>query len=100
MEEDEPIEETKITTVTDGVFTMTVGPSNLNSESSGFSNVKPDVREIFTPSPRMNCSMTVKNGLLYLYGGLVEDNDKQFTLADMYSLGELQNTNNTQTISF
>jgi hypothetical protein len=35
----------------------------------------------------MNCGLAVKHGLLYLYGGLIEDGDKQFTLSDFYSLG-------------
>jgi len=34
----------------------------------------------------MGTGMCVKHGSLYLYGGLVEDGDKQFTLNDMFSL--------------
>lgn len=70
----------------DGIFKVTVGPatsvasSQQNAESSSGAHV-------FTPSPRMNCGLVVKHGILYLYGGLVEDGDKQFTLSDFYSLG-------------
>ena len=39
------------------------------------------------PSPRMGPGVCVKHGLLYLYGGTVEDGDKQFTLNDMFALG-------------
>ena len=41
---------------------------------------------LFVPHPRMNPILTVKNGILYLYGGLYEDGDRQFTLRDFYSL--------------
>lgn len=41
------------------------------------------------PSPRMNAGMVVKNNILYLYGGLVEEGDRQYTLCDFYSLGML-----------
>lgn len=40
------------------------------------------------PSPRMGAQMCVKHGLLYLFGGTVEDGDKQFTLNDIFSLGK------------
>jgi hypothetical protein len=41
------------------------------------------------PSPRMGSGLCVKHGLLYLYGGIVEDGDKQYTLNDMFALGKL-----------
>mgnify|MGYP006952282179 FL=1 len=85
MEEVE--EEQKITTVTDGVFTMTVGPSLSSGESATDLKTVNNKVNIFSPSPRMNSGLIVKNGNLFLYGGLVEDDDKQYTLADMYSLG-------------
>jgi hypothetical protein len=44
---------------------------------------------IFTPSARINPSLAVKNNILYMYGGMFEDGDKQYTLNDLYSLGEL-----------
>ncbi|KAK6627412.1 hypothetical protein RUM44_009889 [Polyplax serrata] len=85
MEEVEVEDEPKVTTVTDGVFTMTIMPSSATSVNSN-SEVKNVDPNVFTPSPRMNCGLTVKNGTLYLFGGLVEDDEKQLTLSDMYSL--------------
>ncbi|CAF1296902.1 unnamed protein product [Rotaria sp. Silwood1] len=39
------------------------------------------------PSSRMNAAMVIKQGILYLYGGLRElDEKKQYTLGDFYSL--------------
>ena len=41
------------------------------------------------PTPRFGASMAVaKSGQLFLFGGMVEDGDKQITLNDFYSLGE------------
>ena len=47
--------------------------------------------KVMMPSPRMGAQMCVKHGLLYLYGGTVEDGDKQFTLNDMFALGMEKN---------
>jgi hypothetical protein len=71
----------------DGIFKVTV--SSVTSVSSSQQNVdsSSEAQQAFTPSPRMNCGLAVKHGLLYLYGGLIEDGDKQFTLSDFYSLG-------------
>lgn len=88
MTEVEP-EEQKITTVTDGVFTITINSSSGNPENCINSEGKTNESNIFLPPPRMNSGLTIKNGHLYLFGGLVEDGDKQLTLADMYSLGSL-----------
>lgn len=40
-----------------------------------------------TPSPRMKLGLVVCEGILYLYGGVFEDGDKQYTLSDFYSIG-------------
>ena len=37
------------------------------------------------PCARMNAQLAVQSGLLYLYGGMYEDDDKQVTLQDMYA---------------
>ena len=40
------------------------------------------------PSPRFGALMAIDKGLLYLFGGMVEDsNDKQLTHKDFYALG-------------
>ncbi len=70
----------------DATFTVTIGPqSSTRTVQSGDAN-SGDNRAPFTPHPRMNALLAVKQGVLYLYGGLYEDGDKQITLSDMYSL--------------
>lgn len=44
---------------------------------------------IFTPSPRINPGLAVKQNTLYLYGGMFEDGDRTYTLNDFYSLGDI-----------
>lgn len=39
------------------------------------------------PSPRMKAGLAISKGILYLYGGQVEQKNKQYTLGDLYSLG-------------
>ena len=40
------------------------------------------------PSPRFGALMAIDKGMLYLFGGMVEDsNDKQLTHKDFYALG-------------
>ena len=73
------------TTYDDGIFKVTIGPQGVSGEGGRESEVDMDV-EIFTPSPRMNALLAVKSGVLYLYGGIYEEGDKQVTLADFYSL--------------
>lgn len=38
------------------------------------------------PCPRSSAMATVKHGKLYLYGGMFEVGDRQFTLSDLYNL--------------
>lgn len=71
----------------DGIFKVTVGPATSVASSQQNAESSSGAQHVFTPSPRMNCGLVVKHGILYLYGGLVEDGDKQFTLSDFYSLG-------------
>nr|SVE71458.1 EOG090X0KWJ [Daphnia similis]SVE72091.1 EOG090X0KWJ [Daphnia similis]SVE72718.1 EOG090X0KWJ [Daphnia similis] len=73
--------------VDDGVFTLTIGPSssgNAENPSSGATGAV--AVQVTTPSPRMGSGLCVKHGVLYLYGGIVEDGDKQYTLNDMFTL--------------
>lgn len=68
------------------VFKVTVGPQSSTS-AENMESVEDDIPvNVFTPSPRMNALLAVKNGVLFLYGGIYEMGDKQFTLSDMYSL--------------
>lgn len=79
----------------DGVFTVTVGPSQ--SSSSGVCRGAVDAPDVFTPLPRINAGMAIKRGVLYLYGGMFEDGDKQLTLDDFYTL-DLNKLEEWQTI--
>ena len=38
------------------------------------------------PGPRMNTHMTMKSGILYLYGGILEQGDRSYVLNDLWSL--------------
>lgn len=40
------------------------------------------------PCARMSAMMAVQRSVLYVYGGVLEKDDKQFCLSDMHSLGE------------
>lgn len=82
----EKIEE-KIETTTisdDGIFKVTVGPAPTSTSNTSTSTEQST--KIFQPSPRINCGLAIKHGILYLYGGMFEDGDKQITLCDFYSL--------------
>ena len=71
---------------TDSVFTVTIGPqggSSVRSVEGGDGCV---CSAPFVPRARMNSMLAVKNGVLYMYGGLYEEGDKQLTLSDIYSL--------------
>ncbi|KAG5896299.1 hypothetical protein JTB14_008855 [Gonioctena quinquepunctata] len=80
---EERIESTTI--ADDGIFKVTVGPALATvGSTSTFSNEP--LSKLFQPSPRMNCGLAIKHGVLYLYGGMHEDGDKQVTYSDFYSL--------------
>ncbi|XP_053401413.1 kelch domain-containing protein 4-like isoform X2 [Mercenaria mercenaria] len=83
--ETEP-ESTSVTMETEeSIFKLTVGPQSSASENTEMVDTNEPVN-VFTPSPRMNTLLAVKNGVLFLYGGIYEVGDKQYTLSDMYSL--------------
>ncbi|XP_077982693.1 kelch domain-containing protein 4-like [Glandiceps talaboti] len=44
------------------------------------------VSEEVEPCGRMNTLLAVKHGILYCYGGIYEEGEKEVTLSDMYSL--------------
>ncbi|RZC36859.1 Kelch 4 domain containing protein [Asbolus verrucosus] len=84
MEEIEKTVET--TTISDdGVFKVTVGPSQPASTNKNIDTSASAVK-IFQPSPRINSGLAIKHGTLYLYGGMFEDGDKQITFSDFYSV--------------
>ena len=83
-----PAAESLVTTFTDGVFTVTIaGPqSNPSASATPGTICSEQTAECFVPCPRMNPLMCVQRGTLFLYGGVVEDGDRQITLSDFYSL--------------
>lgn len=82
----EVIEKTVETTTIsdDGIFKVTVGPSNSETKTTNVDQCSQP--KVFQPSPRINCGLAVKHGVLYLYGGMFEDGDKQVTFSDFYSI--------------
>ena len=70
---------------------VTVGPSleagkNNAQDQSGLLDASKDV---FIPPPRINCGLVAKKGILYMYGGMFEDGDRQLMLNDFYFLGNI-----------
>ncbi|XP_068142638.1 kelch domain-containing protein 4 [Drosophila tropicalis] len=88
----EPTPAKTVTTTTDGIFTVTVGgPGGSSSSAAPYVSKIPSLfpnssRPSNVPSPRMNPGLCVCKGNLYVLGGLFEENEKQFTYTDMYSL--------------
>lgn len=92
-EKDQEMEEAKpVKAVSDdGVFKMVVGGGPATFTGVFGQAPKPKAAIGNVPSPRMKASLVVCKKQLYLYGGIVEDGNKQFTLADFYSLGKSLN---------
>ena len=71
----------------ESVFKLTIGPQSSASNDGGATGgVVSERTNVFMPSPRMNTVTAVKNGQLFVYGGMYEAGDRQFTFADFYSL--------------
>lgn len=87
VEMDSVDDKTEIATVSsDGVFTMVVGGGG-GSVDKPSDSLKNSVNSCNIPSARMKPGLVVCKGLLYLYGGVYEEGDKQYTLSDFYSIG-------------
>lgn len=67
----------------DGIFTVTIGSTQISTIDTKENIYK----DMFVPPSRMNSGLVVKHNILYLYGGLFEDENRQYTLNDFYSLG-------------
>ncbi|GLH04960.1 Kelch domain-containing protein 4-like Protein [Gryllus bimaculatus] len=85
-EEEEDVEEALPAVIEDGVFTMTLGTASTSTVQETVVSESSNKTKYFVPSPRMNCGLAVKGGVLYLYGGMIEDGDRQYTYSDFYSL--------------
>ncbi|XP_075980229.1 kelch domain-containing protein 4 [Anticarsia gemmatalis] len=94
MEEqvEEPVKEA-VTVVTDEVFTMKLGGAPASTVT--VAGAAPAPRG--GPGARMSAMMAVQRSTLYLYGGVLEKDDKQFYLSDMYSL-DLHKLNEWKTL--
>lgn len=78
----------------DGVFTVTVGPAIRTTTTN---NVADEKTVSFQPCPRINCGLAIRKGVLYLYGGMFEQGEKQITLNDFYSI-DIKKFNEWKTI--
>ncbi|XP_015183672.1 PREDICTED: kelch domain-containing protein 4 [Polistes dominula] len=83
IDSNKPVQPPIIYTDEDDVFTLTVSSS---APCSTQTNNTGKAENLFVPSPRINPGLVVKNNILYLYGGMYEVGDKQFTFNDFYSL--------------
>ena len=74
-------------TVESGAFTIssTVGEVDKPKQKMNGAEVNKD-KEIFVPSPRFGAGMVMKGSILYMFGGIWEDGEKDFTLKDFHSL--------------
>ncbi|KAF5277128.1 hypothetical protein FQA39_LY06366 [Lamprigera yunnana] len=68
----------------DGIFTVTVGPA-ISTNVKVTDEIGKRSKNL-NPSIRMNCGLAVNHGILYLFGGMLEDGDRQVTMSDFYSL--------------
>ncbi|XP_047037755.1 kelch domain-containing protein 4 [Helicoverpa zea] len=89
--------EEAVTVVTDEVFTMKLGgaPAPTTQGCAPAGTPAPGPRS--GPGARMSAMMAVQRSTLYVYGGVLEKEDKQFYLSDMYSL-DLHKLNEWKTI--
>ncbi|ERL87773.1 hypothetical protein D910_05162, partial [Dendroctonus ponderosae] len=68
-----------------GVFKVTMAPKvHCNVQSTGQNLAEKSA--VFQPSPRINCGLAIKQGILYLYGGMFEDGERELTFSDLYSI--------------
>lgn len=75
-------------TVEEGAFTIT---STVNSNVATVGSIEPsmskEIDAINCPGPRFGAAMAVKQGMLYLYGGTIEEGEVTYALKDFYCLG-------------
>nr|DBA16740.1 TPA: hypothetical protein GDO54_002282 [Pyxicephalus adspersus] len=91
---EEPVEIVKEIVAEDGtvmtikqVISNQTGPASDQDDSSEEEEEKEEAAgPQVEPCPRSNTMITVKQGLLYVYGGMFEVGDRQFTLNDLYCL--------------
>lgn len=74
-----------VKTSSDGVFTMTVGGNSTGAASKDEKRGGKAVA-LNGPSPRSHVGIAFSKGVLYVYAGIFEEDDRQYTLTDFYSL--------------
>ncbi|KAG7304545.1 hypothetical protein JYU34_011494 [Plutella xylostella] len=82
--EKEPEPEPEVV-VTDEVFTMKIGAAPAPASATP-SIGAPAPAPRAGPTPRMSAMMCVQRSVLYVYGGLLEQDEKHFYLSDLYAL--------------
>ena len=71
----------------DGIFKVSMGAQTGSGDDGNQDTVAMETElNLFTPRARMGSLLVVKNNVLYMYGGMWEAGDKQFTFGDFYSL--------------
>lgn len=70
-------------TTSDGIFTITVGGSSAAPLKMPSLYKTPSKT---SPSPRMKPGLCVSKGTLYIFGGVFEEDNKQYTYNDFYSI--------------
>jgi len=82
-------------TVESGAFTVTSTVGGASSSELDGGDIKAGSQcgssskaIVPGPFPRFGSLMTVKQGILYLFGGTIEDGDVTYTLKDLYSIGK------------
>lgn len=85
MKVDKEAGEKKEVVSNDGVFTMTVGGSSSSSAAADVMDTV-DSKVLVGPTPRMNPGLVVCKGNLYVVGGLFEQQERQYTLTDLYAV--------------
>ncbi|KAJ8919748.1 hypothetical protein NQ315_006277 [Exocentrus adspersus] len=86
MEVEDIKEKVESTTISDdGIFKVTLGPAAASSVPA-FACTSEVAAKVFQPSPRINSGLAIKHGVLYLYGGMYEDGDRQITFSDFYAV--------------
>ena len=81
-----PMELRRTTLTSDENERKDVGRETERNEPEASTNVSQTTTTIILPCGRMNASTVIKRNTLYVYGGIFEDEDKQVTLNDLWSI--------------
>lgn len=79
-------EDGTVMTIKQVVSPLEAEPPKLESEEEEDGAGEEASGQQVEPCPRSNAMLAVKHGLLYVYGGMFEVGDRQFTLNDLYAV--------------